>query len=766
MAATGYTPISLYYSTTASTAPTSGNLVNGELAINITDGKLYYKDNAGVVQVLASKAGNVNVASLSFGTTGLTPNTATTGAITVAGTLITSNGGTGLSSYTAGDLPYYASGTALSKLAIGTANYILSSSGTAPQWVNSINIGAGTFTSITDSGLTSGRVTYAGTSGLLQDSANLTFNGTTLTANTLNLTNALGVAYGGTGLTSLTSGYIPYGNGTSAFSSASTLSYSSTSGLTVNGITQAYNTTLYNVDGTLSSYASNNSVYLNGNAGGGLQLRGDGAAAQQIVLKGGSSSYISINTASTEVARFTSAGYLGIGTSSPSYALDIVGTTSGASNSVRLTPYIYQNAFNYISRQASYGAGNYSSFEHQEGGTSYAWFRNYGSAYGSGLNYATELWNSQNGIIRFGTNNTETMRLDTSGNLGLGVTPSAWSAGIKILQVGTYSSVGFDGANSTWIGNNWSYNGSYKFLSSGYASYYFQTGGSGQHQWFTSTTSGTAGTTATFTQAMTLDNSGRLIVGATSVTSSVEIGSFYGAAGSGGSEVDLALYDSTSSKSIKLIRTGGTYNYAGMGGTEGALYTSTNLNIVSDGGVIKFNTGASTGSSSERARIDSSGNLLVGTTSAYNVDGNGFNFTPGAGTVMVTKHITGTTNGAYYSLFMYGGAIAGSITQATSTTVNYNTSSDQRLKTNIVDAPQGNIDQIKVRSFDWIADGSHQEYGMVAQELIEVAPYAVHQPENTEEFMGVDYSKLVPMMIREIQDLKAEVNQLKQKIGV
>ena len=56
MAATGYTPISLYYSTTASTAPVNTNLVNGELAINITDGKLYYKDNAGVVQVLASKA--------------------------------------------------------------------------------------------------------------------------------------------------------------------------------------------------------------------------------------------------------------------------------------------------------------------------------------------------------------------------------------------------------------------------------------------------------------------------------------------------------------------------------------------------------------------------------------------------------------------------------------------------------------------------------------------------------------------------------------
>ena len=53
MAATGSTPISLYYSTTASQVPTNTNLVNGELAINITDGKLYYKDNTGTVQAIA-----------------------------------------------------------------------------------------------------------------------------------------------------------------------------------------------------------------------------------------------------------------------------------------------------------------------------------------------------------------------------------------------------------------------------------------------------------------------------------------------------------------------------------------------------------------------------------------------------------------------------------------------------------------------------------------------------------------------------------------
>ena len=57
MAATNYTPISLYYSTTASAAPTAGNLVNGELAINIADGKLFYKDSGGTVQVLATKGG-------------------------------------------------------------------------------------------------------------------------------------------------------------------------------------------------------------------------------------------------------------------------------------------------------------------------------------------------------------------------------------------------------------------------------------------------------------------------------------------------------------------------------------------------------------------------------------------------------------------------------------------------------------------------------------------------------------------------------------
>jgi len=62
MSQAGFTPISLYFSTTAAAVPSAGNLANGELAINITDGKLYYKNNAGVVTLLAGAGGTGIVA--------------------------------------------------------------------------------------------------------------------------------------------------------------------------------------------------------------------------------------------------------------------------------------------------------------------------------------------------------------------------------------------------------------------------------------------------------------------------------------------------------------------------------------------------------------------------------------------------------------------------------------------------------------------------------------------------------------------------------
>jgi hypothetical protein len=88
MAASGYTPISLYYSTTAAAAPTTGNLVNGELAINITDGKLYYKDGTPTVQAIAilSRTNGIfsdltTAVQLAKGTTGQQPGSPVTGMI-------------------------------------------------------------------------------------------------------------------------------------------------------------------------------------------------------------------------------------------------------------------------------------------------------------------------------------------------------------------------------------------------------------------------------------------------------------------------------------------------------------------------------------------------------------------------------------------------------------------------------------------------------------------------------------------------------------
>jgi hypothetical protein len=117
----------------------------------------------------------------------------------------------------------------------------------------------------------------------------------------------------------------------------------------------------------------------------------------------------------------------------------------------------------------------------------------------------------------------------------------------------------------------------------------------------------------------------------------------------------------------------------------------------------------------------------------------------------------------YQVRFYNGNGLVGSITTDGSATA-YLTSSDQRLKENIADADDAGskIDAIQVRKFDWKVDGSHQDYGMIAQELqLEIAPEAVSGDADSEEMMGVDYSKLVPMLVKEIQSLRARVAQLR-----
>jgi hypothetical protein len=174
---------------------------------------------------------------------------------------------------------------------------------------------------------------------------------------------------------------------------------------------------------------------------------------------------------------------------------------------------------------------------------------------------------------------------------------------------------------------------------------------------------------------------------------------------------------------------------------------------------IKFIT-----NSNEAARLDSSGNLLVGTTTA---DAEGITLRGDSHYLKVVRsggvaaYFDRRTSDGTIVAFRRQGIEKGSV-YVSSTATTYNTSSDQRLKENIVDAPSASddIDAIQVRSFDWKADGSHQKYGMVAQELQTVAPEAVTEGETEDDMMGVDYSKLVPMLVKEIQSLRARVAQL------
>ena len=130
------------------------------------------------------------------------------------------------------------------------------------------------------------------------------------------------------------------------------------------------------------------------------------------------------------------------------------------------------------------------------------------------------FWLREATNIRFATNSTERMRLDSAGNLGLGVTPSAWGSLWKVMQVGNGAAI---------FGQNNSYDvvhvaGNTYYDSSNIARYIASTsaqryrGNGGAHEWYTAP-SGTAGNAISFTQAATLDASGNYLLGATSQVS-------------------------------------------------------------------------------------------------------------------------------------------------------------------------------------------------------------------------------------------------------
>jgi hypothetical protein len=160
MAATNFTPISLYYSTTAAATPSAGNLVAGELALNTLDEKLYFKNSTGTVKLLASNAASSGTVSSVAATVptflsiaGSPITTSGTLAITLSGTALpVANGGTGLTSGTSGGILAY------------TATGTLASSALLTQYGVLYGGGAGAAPSATANG-TTGQILTATTGG-------------------------------------------------------------------------------------------------------------------------------------------------------------------------------------------------------------------------------------------------------------------------------------------------------------------------------------------------------------------------------------------------------------------------------------------------------------------------------------------------------------------------------------------------------------------------------------------------------------------------
>lgn len=256
MAQAGYTPIQLYYSSTPSQAPSGANLASGELAINIADGKLYFKDSSNVVTLLADKNATGTVTSVSVATAngfagtssgGATPSltlttsisgvlkgngtaisaatagtdyvapsgalgTPSSGTLTnctglslstgVTGTLPIGSGGTNITTYTTGDILYASASNTLSKLPIGTSGQLLSvSGGGIPAWSAAPSSGLTVGTTSITSG-TNGYILY-NNSGTLGNLATTGSGSVVLATSPTLVTPALGTPSSGT-LTSCT----------------------------------------------------------------------------------------------------------------------------------------------------------------------------------------------------------------------------------------------------------------------------------------------------------------------------------------------------------------------------------------------------------------------------------------------------------------------------------------------------------------------------------------------------------------------------------
>jgi hypothetical protein len=404
---------------------------------------------------------------------------------------------------------------------------------------------------------------------------------------------------------------------------------------------------------------------------------------------------------------------------------------------------------------------------------------------------------------------TTAMTLDASGNLGVGVTPSAWYAtDMKALQFPSGSFSTYQTTHFLMRQNSYAASGTATetYVNNGFASIYSQV--SGAHSWSIAP-SGTAGNPITYTQAMTLNTSGQLAIGQTTATHTLDIRAKPLSAGYDG----FNIMNSAGNGSVfNLSQTGTAYTFGSVGSNQSWLYSAYgDLNITNDkytgggSGIIKFSRASGT----ESMRIDDSGNVAIGNTAAgYDGTNNGIWLRGGVKVLQSSRNDNPAANfartgtdGSVVTFDKGASFNVGSISITSSTTA-YNTSSDYRLKENI--APMtgalATVAQLKPVTYNWKIDGSNGQ-GFIAHELAEVVPdCVVGEKDATEEqeyeispaipavldeegnvvteevpavmgtrtvpvYQGIDTSFLVATLTAAIQELKAELDITKAKVA-